>query len=185
MRTIYILLILLFPLLCLGQIKISGFKIPTSVKTQDHTLVLNGAGLREMYRLDIYVGALYVKEKTTEPTKLMLADEAMCMKILIVSNLVTNEKLLESIDEGFKRSTDGNTIAIQPKINHLKSVFYEKLKKHDDFNIIYEPGKGSSVYKNGIHLTTIPGYEFKKALFGIWLSKNAAASDLKVKLLGN
>lgn len=185
MRTIYILLILLFPLLCLGQMKISGFKIPTSVKTQDHTLVLNGAGLREMYRLDIYVGALYVKEKTTEPTKLMLADEAMCMKILIVSNLVTNEKLLESIDEGFKRSTDGNTIAIQPKINHLKSVFYEKLKKHDDFNIIYEPGKGSSVYKNGMHLTTIPGYEFKKALFGIWLSKNAAASDLKVKLLGN
>lgn len=179
-----LLFVLLFAIYT-GQIKISGYKIPVTIKTQDHTLVLNGAGLREMYRLDIYVGALYVKEKSSEPIKLMLADEPMCMKIYVVSSLLTNEKLLESIDEGFKRSTDGNTIAIQPKINHLKSVFYEKLKKHDDFNIIYEPGKGSSVYKNGIHLTTIPGYEFKKALFGIWLSKNAAASDLKVKLLGN
>ncbi len=168
-----------------AQLKIGSVKIPTTIKTQDHTLILNGAGLREMYRLDIYIGALYVKEKSYEPLKLMHADEPMCMKIYVVSNLLTNEKLLESIDEGFKRSLDGNTIALQPKINHLKSVFYEKLKKSDDFNIIYEPGKGSSVYKNGKHLTTIPGFEFKKALFGIWLSKNAAASDLQVKLLGN
>jgi hypothetical protein len=38
-------------------------------------------------------------------------------------------------------------------------------------------------YKNGIEKGVVQGKEFKKALFGIWLSGNPADDDLKEDLL--
>ncbi len=168
-----------------AQTKIHGIKVHHEYKTETDKLKLNGAGMRVQYNLNMYLGALYLKTKTSDAQKILNADEPMCMRIYIVSNLVTRERLLESIDDGFRRSTKGNTILIQSKINLLKSAFQEKINKHDDYHLVYEPGKGSSVFKNKEHILTIPGYEFKKALFGIWLSTEAAAAELKNMLLNH
>ena len=166
-----------------SQVQIKSFKVPLHYKTDNVKLMLNGAAMRVQYNFDIYVGALYLVKPSSNSEEILNADEPMCMRIIIASNLVTAERLQESIDDGFRRSTNGNTLPIQQKINFLKSAFNDNIKKRDDYQIVYEPGKGSSVYKNKEHILTIPGYEFKKALFGIWLSKNAAAFELKELLL--
>ena len=41
-----------------------------------------------------------------------------------------------------------------------------------------------TAYKNDKELGTIEGMEFKKALFGIWLSNRPADDDLKEAMLG-
>ena len=41
-----------------------------------------------------------------------------------------------------------------------------------------------AVNKNNKLATTIPGLDFKKALFGIWLCNKPADSTLKDKMLG-
>lgn len=167
-----------------AQLEVEGVKIPYTYKTDEATLVVNGAGVREKYFLDLYVGALYLKEKSNEAIKIMNADEAMCMKLHIVSGMITSEKMIESTDEGFRRSTGGNTTSLQNKINQFKAAFSEAIKKGDIFDIVYEKAKGSCVYKNGKQIVSIPGLDFKKALFGIWLCNDAAAADLKKKLVG-
>jgi hypothetical protein len=40
------------------------------------------------------------------------------------------------------------------------------------------------VLKNSTYIDTIPGIEFKKAFFGIWLSKNPIQKNLKKAMLG-
>jgi len=35
--------------------------------------------------------------------------------------------------------------------------------------MIYVPGEGTYIYRNGALKTTIEGLAFKKALFGIWI----------------
>jgi len=56
--------------------------------------------------------------------------------------------------------------------------------KGDKYVIAYIKNKGVVVMKNGKKLKTIPGYEFKKALFGIWLCPEPADEDLKEGMLG-
>ena len=50
--------------------------------------------------------------------------------------------------------------------------------------MVYLPKEGVKVYKNNKLLGTIEGMEFKRALFGIWLSKKPADKDLKQAMLG-
>ena len=42
-----------------------------------------------------------------------------------------------------------------------------------------------TTFKNDTLKTTVEGLEFKKALFGIWLSEDAVQDDLKEGLLGS
>ncbi len=43
---------------------IDDVNVPETVQVQGEVLKLNGAGIREKFLLDIYVGALYLKKKT-------------------------------------------------------------------------------------------------------------------------
>ena len=63
-------------------------------------------------------------------------------------------------------------------------VFKGEIREGDVFDILYTPRRGSMVYKNNILMTTILGLEFKKALFGIWLSDNPSQVSLKDGLMG-
>lgn len=179
------LMLLMASCLLPGQTSINGIKVNKEFKTETDKLKLNGAGIRVQFNFNMYLGALYLKTNSSDADKILNANEPMCIRIYIISNLVTKERLLESIDDGFRRSTNGNTILLQSKINLLKNAFYEKIKKHDDYYLVYDPSKGSSMFKNGEHMITIPGHDFKKALFGIWLSPQAAAFELRGLLLNH
>ncbi len=58
------------------------------------------------------------------------------------------------------------------------------LKEVFDQHILYIPGKGTAVVINGINQGFVPGYEFKKAVFTIWLGNDSALPKLKDALLG-
>ena len=73
---------------------------------------------------------------------------------------------------------------MQSKIDQFISFFGEEIKKGDVFDITYQPGKGVVSYKNGKGKGVIEGMDFKKALFGIWLSKNPVDDGLKEDMLG-
>lgn len=167
-----------------AQKKVGGVKIPTSFEIAGHNLVLNGAGVREKLYLDLFVIALYLKEKSTDPHKIMRANEPMAIKLHILSSFITSERMEDSADEGFIRSTEGHTEPIMNKINQFKSVFTEKVHKGDVFDFAFDPEKGTHVYKNGILSTVIQGLDFKQALFGLWLFKKPTDSDIQDKLMG-
>jgi hypothetical protein len=63
-------------------------------------------------------------------------------------------------------------------------VFEQGVEKDDRFQFSYAPESGTRVYKNDDEAAQIPGVEFKRALFGIWLSGSPVAVKLKDSLLG-
>ena len=150
----------------------------------NETLKFNGAGIREKYFLDMYVGSLYLSEKSQDKNKIMNTDETMAITLDIVSSLITSEKMITAVDEGFKSSTNGNIASIESKINTFKAIFKKEIKKGDHFVIAYEKGKGVVVTKNGKAEEAIPGLAFKKALFGIWFCNKPADIDLMNGMLG-
>jgi hypothetical protein len=168
----------------IAQYKIGGIEMPYTLKSEQTTLVINGAGVREKYFMDMYVGGLYLKSKQSDPQHIMMADESMAIRLHIVSGLITSEKMTTAVDEGFKNSTNSNTSPIQGQINQFKAIFKEKINKGDIYDLVYEPTKGVSVLKNGKISAIIAGLDFKTALFGIWLCNKPADSGLKKAMLG-
>lgn len=184
MRKIVFAFALLIGISAYAQEEISGVTPAKSIVIEGSNLSFNGAGLREKYFLDLYVGALYLTNKTSDANKVINANEKMAITIDIVSGLITSEKMITAIDEGFEKSTKGKTDQFKKEIQEFKDAFKEEIVKGDHYVISYTSESGITVTKNGKIVKQIKGFEFKKALFGIWLCDEPADEDLKEGMLG-
>ena len=181
----YLLSILLVTLSLNGQaqLTIEGVTLPATLDANAETLVLNGGGLREKYFLDLYVGGLYLTNKSTNADAMIKADEPMAIRIEIVSKLISSDKMVDAIEDGMEKSTGGKTEALSAEIKAFKAAFSEEIVIGDIYNLVYIPGDGFTIYKNGKKVRTIKGLKFKQAAFGIWLCDDPADEDLKEGML--
>ncbi len=181
---LFLVLSLTFIAIAPAQTKAGGATLPNSVNFEGKTLVLNGVGVREKYWMDMYAGALYLDSKLSNASAIVAENEAMAIKLHMVSKMITSDRMIEAINEGFENSTKGNTASLKNEIERFKGFFKEEIKINDVFDLAYLPSKGVVVYKNGKELGNIKGMASKKALFGIWLSDNPADTKLKNGMLG-
>lgn len=161
----------------------AGVTLPDTMKAGDATLVGNGGGKRTKFGMKAYVAALYLQQKSSDAGAIINADEPMAIKLQITSGLVTADKMKDALEEGFANSTGGNVAPIQAKIDAFMANFKD-LSNGTVYDFVYVPEKGVEVSKGGNLMSTIQGLDFKKALFGIWLSDKPAQKDLKEKMLG-
>ena len=165
---------------------IGGIQIPGSFDTQAQpALALNGAGIREKWFMDLYVGALYLKSNNADAEAILSSQDAMAIRLHIISGMITSEKMTKATVEGFENATQGNTQPLEKEITLFLDTFKQPIKEGDVFDFVFEPNSGIKIYKNQTLAQTInSGIEFKKALFGIWLSKKPAQKSLKNDMLG-
>ncbi|UCG22376.1 MAG: chalcone isomerase family protein [Deltaproteobacteria bacterium] len=165
--------------------EIEGVNMPESLEVTKSKLILNGAGARSKFFMDLYIGGLYLQNKSNNPKEIIEGDELMAIRLHIISSLITSKKMEDATREGFENATKGNTEPIKSQIEEFISVFKEKIEENDIFDLIYLPGKGLEVYKNSEFKSRIEGLVFKQALFGIWLSDKPAQKSLREDMLGN
>ena len=164
--------------------EIGGASLPESLTAGEDQLLLNGAGFRKKLFIKVYAGGLYLKQKDTDPQKIIDANVPMGIRMHFVYDGVSSKKLIKAWDEGFNNATRGNVAPIKAKIDKFNSFFSEEAKKSDIYDIIYIPEQGVSVSMKGKLKGIIKGIEFKKALFGIWLGEKPADKNLKKGMLG-
>jgi hypothetical protein len=166
-----------------GEVK--GVHIPESLSAGDVQLQLNGAGVRNKFFLNLYVGALYLVEPSGKGREVVSADEPMAIRLHVLSKLITSERMEEASREGFVQATNGDTSRIQERMEEFISLFkHEEIVKGDVFDFVYRPGKGILAYKNEELMSAVKGLDFKKALFAIWLGNDPVQESLKAKMLG-
>jgi len=163
---------------------IGGATIPDTLTAGNIPLVLNGVGLRKKFFMKIYAGALYLEEKSSDAQKIISAEAPMAIRMHFIHDGVPSRKLIETWNEGFEKSTGGNTAPIAAEIEKFNACFTEEARTGDVYDIIYSPGQGIRVYKKNQLRGAIQGAAFKKALFTIWLGGNPADKDLKEGMLG-
>ena len=168
-----------------AQTKAGGAIIPNTVSFEGEKLILNGVGVREKFWMNMYAGALYLNSKSTNGNTIISSNEPMAIKLHMVSNMITSERMIEAVNEGFNNSPGGKSAALTADIEKFKGFFKEGISKDDVFDIVYLPSRGVVVFKNNKELGNIKGMPFKRALFGIWLSNKPADKKLKSGMLGN
>lgn len=167
-----------------SALTVEGVDVPETYSAMDTELKLNGAGTRSKWFMDLYVGGLYVPETIDDGVAVINADEPQAITLHIISGMITSDRMTEATLEGFESATDGDMSAIQDDVDRFMSVFEEEITEGDVFDLVYLPSEGVRVLKNGEVRDTVGDLEFKKALFGIWLSDTPAQKDLKARMLG-
>ena len=168
-----------------AQTQVGEVTLPNTLEFNNETLLLNGAGIRKKAMvLKLYSGGLYLPSKTKDAAAIIGADQNQAIQLVITSSFVSSEAMSEAVEDGFEASTMGNTDALATEIKTFMGFFSEEIVEGDTYNITYQTDKGVVCYKNNKELGTIKGMDFKKALFGIWLGKNPADSNLKSGMLG-
>jgi len=168
-----------------SAVEIAGVKVADQLKLGETTLELNGAGVRSKWFFDLYVGSLYLPEKTEDASAILAKDEIQIIQLAIISDMITSEKMQAATREGFDNSLGGNTEPLQTEIDQFLTFFAEPIQDGDKFVIAYFPGTGIDVMKNNKTVGSIAsGVDFKQAVFGIWLSSKPAQKDLKKSMLG-
>jgi hypothetical protein len=176
---------LLLSISSFSQIKVQGVTFPEKLGKEDKLLVLNGAGVRSKYYINVYVAGLYLINKNTNAKEIIDADKPTAVRLQIISSLVSKDKMADAIVEGFEKSTGGKTASIKKEIDMIVNIFKsEPIKVGDVFDIWYTPGHGVMASKNGKKYDMlIPGLQYKKYLFGIWLGEDPVDANLKSKML--
>ncbi|WP_103865164.1 chalcone isomerase family protein [Aquimarina sp. I32.4] len=168
-----------------SQTKVGDATLPNTVKFNEEKLIINGAGIREKFFFDIYAGALYLKKKNTSASTIAKADETMAIKLHILSGMMSRDKMASALREGFKKSTNGNLKPYNKRIEKFIGFINNEIEVDQIYDIVYEKGKGSIIYKDGVEKGYVTGLDFKEALFNIWIGSKPADKGLKKEMLGN
>jgi outer membrane protein OmpA-like peptidoglycan-associated protein len=119
---------------------------------------------------------LYLKSASTDPAAIINADEPMVMRLQMLRDMkpkTMNQALLN----GMRNSVGAGFSQIAERTEKFKTMIHDPLEEGNVFNFIYTPGKGLAVYKGKEHRGTVPGLDFKKAFFGIWLNDTKPADE--------
>lgn len=160
--------------------ELAGVEVPEQVTVADTPLVLNGLGLRQKLMFDIYVGALYLPEKTTSAHEAIEADVPKRLEMHFIFKSIDRERLV-----GQYRETMANVpgfAAVGAELEQLYSMM-EDVHRGDVVRFDYAPGTGTTITVKGQVKGTIPGVAFMRVLWGNYLGDNPASPRLKSGML--
>ncbi len=179
--------ILILLLLCLAQpataMEIHGVRLPDSLEVGGHRLVLNGAGIRSKYLLDIYIGALYLAQPGRDGTAIARADAPMLMRMHFLFDGIPPERLSRGWMRGLKKRAPHAGPDLERAMRRFCGLFTVRVRKNDVYDVAWLPGRGMEVSFNGRLLATIDNLALKQTLFAIWLGNTPGDADLKKALL--
>lgn len=166
------------------SMKIGGKNLPDTLKFGDVTLVLNGAGLRKKLWIKVYAGGLYLQKKSHNANQIINADEPMALRLHFIYDGVSAKKMQGAWEDSFEEVLGDNYDKLENKIKLFKSFFNVETRENDIWDLVYIPGVGTKVLLNGKQKGVVPGLDFKKALFSVYLSEKTELPDLRKAMLG-
>jgi hypothetical protein len=169
-----------------GAKSIAGLSLDESLQRAEDgvTLELNGAGVREKLFFDIYVAALYLQQKSNQPSVILNNEKAARVEMRMLYSEVTQEKFIQGWNEGFNANLSKDQLGrLADRLSQFNGWF-ETLYEGDVVELDYFPGKGTRVIIKGVEKGVIPGADFFQALLSVWLGDKPVTKSLKRGLLG-
>jgi len=171
-----------------GGVEIAGVRYPVAVSLAGSNLVLNGAGIRYRFVIQVYTAGLYLGAKADTPDAVLAAPGPKRLAVTMLREIDANE-----LGRLFTRGMQDNAAKDEfsksiPGTLKLADIFSarKKLLKGDSFSVDFVPGSGTTIVINGKAAgEPIVEPEFFKALIRIWLGPNPADDGLKQALLGS
>ena len=166
--------------------EVAGVKVDDTIRVGSSDLVLNGAGLRSKLFIKVYVGALYVGQKSTTPTAIYDSPQPRRMVMRMMRDLDA-DTLSSALDDGLKSNHSPAELAeLKPQADQLSGIMkgIGKAREGDTIGIDFS-ADGVAVSLNGEARGKVAGAGFAKALLKVWLGDKPVDASLKKALLGS
>jgi len=185
-NTVIILLSLLFASLPVMAKNIADVEIPDTLTlpNSEHELLLNGAGIRKKFFMDIYIGALYLPARTQDSTAILTDTGAASVLMHFVYKEVGKDKIVDGWNDGLRENLSTSEFrAIAEPLEKFNALF-KAVSKGDVIRIDYRPATGTEVRINDEWRGVVEGNDFFRALLRIWLGEHPVSNSLKQGMLG-
>jgi hypothetical protein len=167
------------------SLEVGGVTLEDSRELRGKKLLLNGAGIRNKYFVDVYVAGLYLPEQNTSAESIISSKDFQSVRLVITSSRITRERLIEAITDGIRKSSGKDFARYEPMLGELWSAMTFEVKEGDVFDFNHVPDEGVHFVRNGSLLRVMTDFGFKKILFGIWLGDDPVQTTLKADLLSS
>ncbi len=163
---------------------VAGVRVPEAIEVEDTELRLNGAGLRwaTMFKVKVYVSALYLATPSNDPAAIVQADEPKSVLTRFLRRM-GKEKIIGAFRQGFERNSGADAKALQPGLERVAAALPEEVKEGMEVAVTYVPGKGTTVAGPSGEVT-IAGKPFADAMFRSWLGTRPSDAGVKKAMLG-
>jgi hypothetical protein len=161
-----------------------GVSMPETVAVDGQTLNLNGMGLREatFLKIDVYVAALYLEKPTTDPESILDAQTSKQLRMRFVRK-VSRKDMVGGWKDAVAKNSGDAAVAVQDRFERLYAAMTD-VAEGDELIVTETAARGVSVSLKGKDLVTVPGHDFAKVLWSIWLGPHPPNPELKQGLLG-
>ncbi|MBA1149053.1 chalcone isomerase family protein [Ectothiorhodospiraceae bacterium WFHF3C12] len=164
-------------------VTVEGVEFAPRPDAADMDLQLVGYGVATArIFFDVYAAALYLPPAADADSA--LAEETpRRLEIQYLLDLEADD-LARAANTILQRQHDKATLeGVREGIEQLHAL-YRDVGPGDRYAMTYRPGDGTTLTLNGEPQGTIPGGDFARIYFGIWLGKEPLSEALREKLLG-
>lgn len=165
-----------------GGAELAGVELADRVELGGKSLVLNGLGLRKKIGFKVYVGGLYLTEKSSDAEAILAADAPRRTDMVFLRG-VSAKQLCGAWDDCLEGNAPGAGAELEAAFEQLCGMM-EDVGKGDTMVASYVPGEGSAISIGDTAKGTIAGKQFADTLFACWIGDKPATEDLKSGMLG-
>lgn len=166
---------------------VDGVKVDDTVTVAGKTLVLNGAGMRKKFVINVYVAALYLSEKKSTSADAQALTTPKRVSLILQREVSSDEfgqLFITSMNKNSTKEEKAKVISQTGKFGEMFAA-QDKVKKGDVITMDWIPGQGTVSSINGKPMgEPMPDIAFYNAVLRIWLGDNPAQDDLKDAMLG-
>lgn len=162
---------------------LANVTVPDMATVANTPLVLNGVGLRVKFFFKIYVGGLYLPQKSSDQAAILAGTGPDRILMHMVYDGVSKGQFADAWHDDFKANNPADYNKLHSQIEQFISWFGDA-KKDDVITMDYLPGTGTQVSWNGALRGTIPGEAFHQALLNVFLGPRPPTKSLKAGMLG-
>ena len=178
---------LLLAALPASALEVAGVKVAESLPVDGKTLVLNGAGVRTktIFAVKVYVGALYVTQRSTDAAAIVALDAPKVLRLTLLRDVDKDDhalRLPRRHREQLARPVGG----AGPEAEAGRDLVPAGVQGEAGPRRRLRPGQGTTIGVEGGKTITVEGKDFADALFRIWLGPkptDGGLEDLKAALL--
>lgn len=169
-------------------IDVGGVMIPEAVPhSTGKRLVLNGTAVRSVWGFDVYVVALYLKEKCQDVKAIMERDLENGKQIQITMlREVSAKKFISTVQKNIDVNfSEKEKRRFAPELAAFFKCFDDDLDLAQNSVVTFDylPGHGTKIAVENRKTKLIPGDEFYHALLRLWIGQPLQAS-IKDGLVG-
>lgn len=174
------LILMIAPATVEGAVTTAGVLFSDRLDAQPGLVLRGTAVLRWMGLVKVYAGALYLPEGL--PADRWREDVAKCLE-LVYFRPIKAEDFGPASDRILRRQlSDQEYAELAGRLRQFYQLF-RKVDPGDRYRLTYIPGQGTELRLNDIILGRIPGADFARAYFGIWLGQAPLDSHFRDQLL--